>query len=97
MYSCVSAQQFVGVVLVVIARLSVIPLCSVQGTAAVPCGIMNAAGNKGGVTCSLTVLDTSVAFVAVHLAGKVAPALAPIAVFSLLHPSRSKPCRPPHR
>jgi hypothetical protein len=73
MYACVSAQQFVGVVLVVIARLSVVPLCSVQGTAAVPCGIMNTAGNKGGVTCSVSVLDTRVAFVAVHLAGTATP------------------------
>jgi hypothetical protein len=69
MFVCISAQQFVGVVLVVIARLSVNPLCKVLGTSAVPCGIMNAAGNKGGITCSVSVLDTRIAFVAVHLAG----------------------------
>jgi hypothetical protein len=69
MFVCLSAQQFVGVVLVVIARLSVNPLCKLHGTAAVPCGIMNTAGNKGGITCSVSVLDTRIAFVAVHLAG----------------------------
>jgi hypothetical protein len=69
MYSCISARQFVGVVLVIIARQSVTPICEVRSTAAVPCGIMNTAGNKGGVTCSVSVLDTRIAFVAVHLAG----------------------------
>jgi hypothetical protein len=69
MYVCVAARQLVGVVLVVIARQSIAPLCEVRGTAAVPCGVFNSAGNKGGVTCSVSVLDTSIAFVAVHLAG----------------------------
>ena len=68
MFTCISAQQFVGVVLVVVARLSVAPLCQVQATAAVPCGILNAAGNKGGASCSVTVLDTRIVFVAAHLA-----------------------------
>jgi hypothetical protein len=70
MYVCVAARQLVGVVLVVIARQSIAPLCEVRGTAAVPCGVFNSAGNKGGVTCSVSVLDTSIAFVAVHLAGR---------------------------
>ena len=68
MFTCISAQQFVGVVLVVVARLSVAPLCHVRATAAVPCGILNAAGNKGAASCSLSVLDTRIVFVAAHLA-----------------------------
>ena len=73
MYSCISARQLVGVVLIVIARQSIMPLCEARGSAAVPCGIMNTAGNKGGVTCSISVLDTRIAFVAAHLAGVAPP------------------------
>jgi hypothetical protein len=72
-FTCISSQQFVGVVLVVFVRLSIFPMCKVLATAAVPCGLMNAAGNKGGVTCSISVLDTRIAFVAAHLAGVAPP------------------------
>jgi len=68
MFTCISAQQFVGCVLLVVARLSVAPLCHVRATAAVPCGILNAAGNKGACSCSVSVLDTRIVFVAAHLA-----------------------------
>ena len=83
-FVCISAQQLVGVVLLVIARLSVHPLCKVTGVAAVPCGIMNAAGNKGGVTCSLSVLDTRIAFVAVHLAGATINLTFPLNSYSVV-------------
>jgi hypothetical protein len=86
-FTCISAQQLVGVVLAVIARHSIAPLCRVHATAAVPCGIMNAAGNKGGVTCSVAVLDTRIAFVAAHLAG-APPRHLPLCFGSLKHSPR---------
>jgi hypothetical protein len=103
MYVCISAQQFVGVVLLVVARQSVLPLCEVRGAAAVPCGIMNTAGNKGGVSCSVSVLDTRIVFVAAHLAGNIAPPFSTCRLPSFkrrsiqfLFCSGPRPRRPPH-
>lgn len=72
-YSCVISKQMVGIMLTVWARDDLLPSIRNPTVSYVGCGIMGILGNKGSVSVSFLVHETSFCVICCHLAsgGKV--------------------------
>jgi phosphatidylinositol-bisphosphatase len=66
-FTLVVERHLVGILLLVFARVSLMPQITDVRTSAVGVGLMGVMGNKGGVCMRMTVYETSICFVCAHL------------------------------